>query len=146
MALNLVLLIVVIFIITDLNSLKSKVDTLALSIIPSDKKAIPPFVQETVQKTTVDSRSIKITNAGFLPAGFQIYANKETTIQLENNTDSPHSFIIDELNINSGLIESGTIKDIVINSGIAQIKNYTFYSNTEGDDPQTFKGVLMVLE
>jgi len=54
--------------------------------------------------------------------------------------------VIDELKINTGLIQPGQTKNVVIDQDFAESTVYNFYSDAAGDDKTTFGGVLMILK
>lgn len=144
---NSALLIIIFVIVIVLLDVNNKVNLLATKndLPRADNKA--EYMQKSPlpnKKTSVANRELSILDGAFLPTGFSINANQKTAIAIINNGESSHSFVIDELNINSGLIEPGQTKEIVIDRQFTESKNYVFYSNAAGDDPQTFKGILMV--
>jgi len=101
----------------------------------------PPAPQKTVKQI-----SLAIEDNGFSPTGIQIYANQSNSLTIANNSNQPHSFVIDELKINTGLIQPGQTKNVVIDQDFAESTVYNFYSDAAGDDKTTFGGVLMILK
>lgn len=87
---------------------------------------------------------VEISDETFSPVGIHISLNELAGISVANRGEKPHSFVIDELDIDSGPIEPGQTKELELSQNIRSAASFTFYSNAEGDDPQIFKGILMV--
>lgn len=72
--------------------------------------------------------------------------NQPITLTIENAGTKPHSFVIDELKINSGLIEPGKQATVTVASN--KIRTYTnggafpFYSDVSGDKEAGLTGNL----
>jgi len=149
LVLNLISLLVIFGIIATLVNFNNRISNLEMSLniaisnIADNKENSNKPTQ--IQRNAIN-KDLKITDQGYSPSGFQIYSNQITTVTVLNIGELAHSFVIDELNIDSGIIEPGQIKEIIIDQNSAESKNYTFYSNAEGDDPETFTGVMMVLK
>jgi len=149
----LLVLIIILFVATcgigiALINLNAKIDSLAvIGNPPISADNTPRQAQNSsAEEKKGASRELAITDEGYSPAGFQASAGETTVIKITNNGQKVHSFAIDELDIDSGLIDPGQTKEIIMNKQFAEPKNYTFHSNADGDDPQTFTGVLMVLK
>jgi len=146
LALNIVYLIVIFGIIVNLIGINNKINKLTASENISITESQASKRQPATNQNEATVKNLKITDTGYSPAGIQIYTEETTNIKILNSGQNSHSFVIDELNIDSGLIEPGQTKEIAINKEFIEPKTYTFYSNADGDDSQIFTGVLMVLE
>jgi len=136
--------------------LESKIDFLAKSIDNANfagiagnndagksssdaKQAVEPVKPELVIK------QLKITDEGYSPQEIRIENNNAVTnIKLANSGKREHSFAIDKLQIGPMLIGPGESFEFFIDKPLDPMETYVFYSNAAGDDPQTFKGILMV--
>jgi len=150
LALNIISLVAIIGITANLTNLNNKINNLkTLPNVVIENSAVDDKTNNKqpvqIQKKIVD-KNLEITDQGYSPSGVQIYGSQITVVKILNSGQNPHSFIINELDINIDPINAGETAEIVIDREFAESKNYTFYSNAEGDDPQTFTGVLMVLK
>jgi len=115
------------------------------TVAPADSNNTTANNSPAPQKTTKQT-DLSIQDQGFSPAGIQIYANQSNSLTITNNSKQPHSFVIDELKINSGLIQPGQTKTVVIDQDFPESAAYNFYSDAASDDKTTFKGILMILK
>lgn len=143
-------------VIIGLANLNDKIDNLAqeMGLVSSANNTIAPQAQisDNGKIAPVEAPRekgeaiIEITDNGYFPAELKISANNITTITIKNSAQSIYSFAIDELNINIEAIAPGEEAGMVIAQEFTESKNYTFHSISQGDDPQTFTGTLMVLK
>lgn len=88
--------------------------------------------------------NVEVNDNGFLSKGFQASSFNAVTIVFVNNGTKAHSFVIDELDVDSGAVESGQTKTITIRSLPQENKVYNFYSGVSGDREAGFSGLMMV--
>ena len=87
---------------------------------------------------------IAVSEDGFSPSGFHIKLNQFATVSIVNAGEKPHSFVIDELGIDTGLIEPGQTKKFEFGKDIKSAESFKFYSNAEGDDKEKIIGSIMI--
>jgi uncharacterized cupredoxin-like copper-binding protein len=76
----------------------------------------------------------------FKPSALTIRAGVPATIVLENQDTVPHTFVIDELNINEA-VEPGELTTVSIT---AEAGTYTFYCELPGHREAGMEGTLTV--
>lgn len=87
---------------------------------------------------------IEIKDNGYANNSFEFGFGEEVTFTLRNTGLKPHSFVIDELSVDSGLIEGGNFRVVKIEALPSNEATYTFHSNASGDEPGVFSGVITV--
>lgn len=102
---------------------------------------------DSIPKNSTETE-LKITDSGFSPTELRINADKINIISITNSGKNYCSFEIKDLDIAIDSIAPGEIMNLVIDRNFPESKNYSFSCScaAEGDDPQTFEGVLMVLK
>ena len=96
--------------------------------------------------------TIRISDNGFIDDGFDeigLLANGGQNIKfiISNTGEKEHSFVVDELNIDSGLIAPKETKILHFEKIPNESKNYTFYSSVEDDAINgLFQGMIMILK
>jgi len=156
LALHAIALISIFGVIIGLVNLNDKIDNLAqekasvsangrIAALPAQNGNNNQFAPEVKPRTQATTK-LEITDSGYSPTEIQIDGNKITTITIKNSTQVIHSLVIDELNINIEAIAPGEEVGLIIAQEFAEAKTYTFRSTGQGDDPQTFTGVLAVLK
>jgi len=103
-----------------------------------------PGIQPAQQQSQTKTMEIIASDEGFLPSGFQMGPKDTVTISVTNQGESPHSFVIDDLPIDTGAIEPGQTKTITIGKQFDQPVELKYYSNIDSDNPEIFKGTIMV--
>ena len=90
--------------------------------------------------------SIKITmdDGGYLQDRFVLSPEGTKMLEITNKGVNAHSFVIDELAIDSGVIEPGQTRTIALDSLPDEPLDYIFYSNLSDDDKENFSGVFAV--
>ena len=153
MLFNLALLVAVIGLTINMVELNAKIETLSLESSYNNRLGVANYSTNQIHNQSSSNtakkksnRDLIINDQEYSPSGIQVYADEITTLKITNEGERSHSFIIDELNIDIDSITPGESKEIIIDKEFAQSKSYIFYSNAEGDDPQTFTCVLMVLK
>lgn len=128
----------------DVDKLKAvsvNVPEIVLDQKSADKPAPAPIVEKTDKYI-----DISVDENGFSPSMFQVYADEKIELAVKNNGKIPHSLKIAYLDINSGAIEPGKTANLVINKVPQISKNINFTSGTEGDNGETFAGIIMIIE
>lgn len=64
-------------------------------------------------------------------------------IEITNKGVNPHSFVIDDLGIDSGAILPGTVKTVILQNLSDQAGDYVFYSNYGNDNKDEFAGRIV---
>lgn len=93
---------------------------------------------------TPRSVDIEVTDNGFANNAFQFSANEDITVVIRNTGVNPHSFVIDSLGLNSGIVEAGNFRVVAAGSFPDKSETYTFYSDAPGDEIGVFSGVFQV--
>lgn len=111
--------------------------------VQSDASASIPdqILPEQKQNKTVE---IAVSEDGFSPSGFHINLNQFATVSIANTGEKPHSFVVDELGIDTGLIEPGQTKKFEFGKDIKSAESFKFYSNAEGDDKEKIIGSILI--
>lgn len=88
--------------------------------------------------------SIKLSmdDSGFSPKSLDVASSSNLVAEITNKGVNPHSFVIDDLGIDSGAIAPGQTKTIALENLSAGKGTYTYYSNVGGDNRDTFNGVM----
>jgi len=67
-----------------------------------------------------------------------------TSLEITNRGVNGHSFVIDELGVDTGMIKPGETRTVTLKSLANEPQNYTFYSNLTEDDKDKFSGEFIV--
>lgn len=108
----------------------------------SDKSGIIELSAE--DKGVERAVSIEVNDAGFLTKGVQVRANDTVNFTVLNSGSNPHSFVIGDLGVNTGLISPGGTGTATA-SGLKE-QMYIFSSDAGDDKKNGFGGIMMVLE
>lgn len=92
------------------------------------------------------SERVVMDDGGYVQKRLEVSLSGPRTIIVENKGVNTHSFVIDGLKIDSGLIIPGEEKTIVLENLPEVTQNYTYYSNVSGDNKESFNGVIVVTE
>ncbi len=87
---------------------------------------------------------IEVNDNGFVNNSFRVTTNDEVAITLRNTGTKPHSFKIDDLGVDSTIVEAGGFKMFTIGSLPNRNAVYNFYSNVPSDELSVFSGELTV--
>lgn len=145
---NVILIVFAIFIYGQLQTTSQRVDILEAEnnkIVPNrsgSAKQIPKQAIPTQKQTKIVA--MEVFDDGFSPSGFHLPLNEFAKISLTNKGEKPHSFVIDELNINSGAIDPGQTKELEFGQDIKNATSFRFYSNAEGDDKEKMNGSIVI--
>jgi len=115
-------------------------------LMDSAKKTDQPSLTKAAEPAPAKEVSIAIGDKGFVDKGFQIFGQDKVIVHIANNGTSPHSFVIDKLNINSGDIPAGQTKDVLINPLTNESAIYDYYSLSSNDSKDVFAGIMMVVK
>lgn len=72
--------------------------------------------------------------------------SKDISVTVINEGKKPHSFVIDPLKINSGEIDPGKSKTILISDIPNETISYSFYSDIDSDLNKNFRGKILVIK
>lgn len=89
--------------------------------------------------------TITISDNGYDKRGFSIQTGEKIQFQIANNGQNAHSFKIDDLNLDSGIIEPGQTKTITTPAIPIKAKNYRYYSDPDKNN-ESFNGIMMAVE
>lgn len=106
--------------------------------------AAPKVEEPVIVARTQKSIDIEVSDNGFTNNSIAANTTDDVTIVLRNTGTKPHSFVIDDLGLDSQLVEGGNFKVIVVDSLPERTAAYTFYSNAPDDEVGVFSGVLNV--
>ena len=115
-------------------------------LMGSAKKTDQPSLTGAAEPVPAKEVSIAIGDKGFVDKGFQIFGQDKVIVHIANNGTSPHSFVIDKLNINSGDIPAGQTRDVLVNPLANESAMYDYYSLSGNDSKNVFAGVMMVVK
>ena len=88
---------------------------------------------------------IEVNDNGFVNNSFKVTTNDDVTITLRNTGTKPHSFKIDELGVDSMIVEAGGFKMFTVGSLPTKNAVYNFYSSAPSDELSVFSGELTVV-
>ena len=128
---------------TRMAQVEAKLSEMAIITSNNNDRVSTP-VAPVIRTKEIVKINLEITDTGFLPADLEISADKISQISVTNSGQKSHSLVIDELNIDTDIIFPGETREFVIARDFNKPQAFTFHSNADGDDPQTFKGILMV--
>ena len=89
---------------------------------------------------------ISIDDGGFGVKQVDLALSGPMILVVKNQGVNPHSFVIDELQINSGEIAPGQAKSIVLKDLPMEPRTYDFYSNIGKDNGSQFGGTITVIK
>jgi hypothetical protein len=89
--------------------------------------------------------TLTVDDGGFWPKQVSIPASGAPSVKIENRGVNDHSFVIDELSVNSGPIKPGQAQTIILENISDDAPSYDFYSDTTGDGGQNFGGSIMIV-
>jgi len=136
--------IILFFVFLELASINERVGTLEINnkeiALVSGGQTPPAVAKQKIAQEVI----MEVSDLGFSPGGIHISSNEFVKISVTNKGEKPHSFVIDELNIDSGAIEPGQTKELEFGQNIQGTASFRFYSNLEGDDKEIMTGSIMV--
>ena len=89
---------------------------------------------------------ITVDDGGYNQKLVTVSIKNSRALEISNQGVNPHSFVIRDLNIDSGPIAPGSSKIVVLEGMGSDIRNYDFYSNIGRDDTFLFGGVVEAVE
>jgi hypothetical protein len=133
------LIIVIIAIVIGIIQIKTEVAALKNQTLQKDKAK--PAIKYPTKKA-----DLEITDNGFSNTGLSFFGNDKLVLNIKNSGTKPHSFVVNELQINSGDIAPGQIKEIKIDALPNVSALYRYYSNSGDDTKETFNGSIILLK
>jgi hypothetical protein len=111
-----------------------------------DKISNKPAVLFPVSAGEPSEGNIKLVvdDSGYLDKELILSAVGTKMLEVINKGVNPHSFVIDGMMIDSGVIKPGESKTIALESLSGDSQSYSFYSNLPGDNKEKFSGVFVV--
>lgn len=150
-SLNFVLLVVLALVFNRLWSLEHQVNELSKrppTVVQKETVPVPANASEVVaaikREQKEKSVEIGVNDQGFSPSGFQMGKDDKMTVTITNQGQEAHSFVIEELGINSGAIDPGQAVKVNIDKEFTEAAAVEFISDIDGDDQEVFKGTIMV--
>jgi hypothetical protein len=92
-------------------------------------------------RNVVGRLRMELTDRGFIPSRFECAINEDIGITLVNTGARPHTFTIDELDVDV-LVPPGETKMVTIRP--TRLAHYTYYSNTPEDRALGMKGIMNI--
>jgi Cupredoxin-like domain len=93
-------------------------------------------------RNVVGRVTIELTDRGFIPSRFENAVNSDIEITLVNTGTRPHSFTIDELDVDV-MVQPGERTTFTLESP-PRLKQYIYYSNTPEDKALGMKGTMTI--
>jgi len=121
--------------VRDSCSCKGTVEACSLSALPA---VLFPVGAESPNETAI---KLAMDDAGYVQKQLDIALSSSRLVQITNNGVNPHSFVIDELGINSGEILPGQSRTLRLEN-MDDAASYLYYSNVSGDPREKFSGVV----
>jgi hypothetical protein len=118
-------------------SCQEAADTCSASVLPSvlyPESAAAGPAEETIK--------VVMDDGGYATREVNVALSSSRFVDVVNKGVNPHSFVIDEIGIDSGAIAPGETKRVALENLNADAKNYTFYSNIGTDNRESFSGVI----
>jgi len=112
------------------------------------KKEIPTLPKPEELATAANSFDIQINSDGYGTKGIaaNMAIGQTISLKITNNDSKPHSFVIEDLKVNSGAIAAGAEKTLSIDDIPNITKVYEFYSDQKGDDRDILQGTLFIIK
>jgi len=117
-------------------SCKGSVEACSLSSLPA---VLFPVGADNPNEATI---KLTMDDAGYVQKQLDTALSSSRLVQITNNGVNPHSFVIDELGIDSGEISPGQSKTLRLEN-MDDAVSYFYYSSVAGDTREKFSGVLM---
>jgi hypothetical protein len=88
---------------------------------------------------------IVIDDGGWAPKQIDLSLSSSRVMEITNKGVNEHSFVIDDLGIDSGAIAPGNAKTVYLQNLSSGAAYYIFYSNMGSDDGnEAFSGILTI--
>ena len=117
-------------------SCKGTIEACSLSALPA---VLFPVGADSPNEMPI---KLAMDDAGYVQKQLDIVLSSSRLVQITNNGVNPHSFVIDELGIDSGEISPGQSKTLRLEN-MDDAVSYFYYSSVAGDTREKFSGVLM---
>jgi hypothetical protein len=98
---------------------------------------------ESAQNPVETDTQLIVDDSGFLPKELDLSLSSLRVVEVSNKGVNRHSFVIDELGVDTGPIEPGSSKTVRLDNLGAAKDSYIFYSNTGKDNKNNFRGTLI---
>jgi len=116
--------------------------------VPTEEAATPEAgaeeatpVSDTGGGDLATTQDVTMVDIEFQPTELTIPANTDVTINLVNQGNLPHSFAVDDLSVNSGVIDPGQSGSVTINAAPG---TYEFYCDVPGHKEAGMVGTITV--
>jgi|GEM_PF-818180 len=119
-------------------SCKNTNDMCSLTAMPS---VLFPITSEAPLETPA---AISMDDSGFSKASIDMTYSSSKKMEIANKGVNPHSFVIEELGVDSGPIKPGETKTIILENLPSVGQDYVFYSNIPGDAKEKFSGTIVI--
>jgi len=116
-------------------SCKGADETCAISSLPA---VLFPVSADNPNEAAI---KLSMDDTGYLQKELNISLSSSRRVQISNNGVTPHSFVIDELGIDSGDIAPGQSKILGLEN-LADGTSYVYYSKTGSDAREKFSGTV----
>jgi hypothetical protein len=93
-------------------------------------------------RNVVGRVTIELTDRGFIPSRFENAVNSDIEITLVNTGTRPHTFTIDELDVDV-MVQRGETTTFTLESP-PRLKQYIYYSNTPEDKALGMMGIMTI--
>lgn len=146
-ALWLVVIFLTLFVISFNYITLKKISELRKAIyqISQIREKIKESLETLERKSEIRPYLIEVTDQGFSPIGFSAPIKTKISITLKNFDKKEHSFTIDEIGVDTGLIEGG--KETTINFVLPDLpQNLNFYSKGVNKNTPGFQGQIEVFK
>ena len=112
------------------------------------KKEVPTLPKPEELATAANSFDIQINSDGYATKGIaaNMAIGQTISLKITNDDSKPHSFVIEDLKVNSGAIAAGAEKTLSIDDIPNITKVYEFYSDQKGDDRDILQGTLFIIK
>jgi hypothetical protein len=89
-----------------------------------------------------DSIKLLMDDGGFNHKTLDVASSSNLVAEITNKGVNPHSFVIDDLGIDSGAIQPGQTRIVALENLNAGKGTYIYYSNIDGDRRDVFSGTM----
>jgi hypothetical protein len=115
------------------------------SPVATPQTELPPLytpIPVSEARNVVGRVTIALTDRGFIPSRFENAINQEIAVTLVNSGTRPHTFTIDELDVDVA-VAPGETKQLTIPSP-RRLGRYPYYSDTPLDRELDMSGIMTI--
>jgi hypothetical protein len=87
---------------------------------------------------------ITVDDDGFSAKELNLASFSSKTVKIANRGANPHSFVVDELAIDSGSIAPGELATVFFDNVPQDVSSFNFHSGVAGDTAESFSGVVII--